>query len=88
MLSIFMCGYNTEENNIKCDIQEEKEIFNSLKEYDVYTDVVDLKALPNFRRKLIMLLNQNISQEVKNNLNKMLNIVSTAQQNQKGIYWY
>ena len=88
MLSVFVCGYNTESNNVKCDIEKEKEIFNALKEYDVYSDVVQFKQLPNFRRKLIMLLNKNITKEVKDNLNKLLEIINRAQQDQKGIYWY
>lgn len=88
MLSIFMCGYNEEDNNIKCDIEEEKEIFNLLKEYDIYSDVITYSTLPLMRRKLITILNKNVSESIKSNINKIINIISEAQKNKKGIYWY
>lgn len=88
MLSIFMCGYNEEENNIKCDINEEKEIFKLLNDYDIYSDVIDYNTLPVMRRKLITILNKNVSSSIKSNINKMIDIISQAQRKEKGIYWY
>lgn len=88
MLSIFMCGYNEEKNNIKCDIEEEKEIFKLLNDYDVYSEVIDYNTLPTIRRKLIMVLNKNVSETVKTNINKMIDIINQAQKQEKGIYWY
>ena len=49
---------NEEKNNIKCDIEEEKEIFKLLNDYDIYSDVIDYNTLPTMRRKLIMILNK------------------------------
>jgi hypothetical protein len=88
MLSVFVCGYNTKSNNIKCEINEEREIFNLLKDYDMYTDVIEYKNLPLMQRKLIMLLNKNISEEITSNINKLMNIIKVAQNQIKGIYWY
>ena len=80
--------YNEEKNNIKCDIEEEKEIFKLLNDYDIYSDVIDYNTLPTMRRKLIMILNKNVSEKVKSNINKMIDIINQAQRKEKGIYWY
>tara|TARA_B100000073_G_scaffold347832_2_gene363547 strand:+ start:1520 stop:1780 length:261 start_codon:yes stop_codon:yes gene_type:complete len=86
MLSLFICGYS--EDNLKCSIKEDKEIFNLLKDYDRYTDVVKYNDLPVMRRKLITILNRSVSENIKENIKEIINVINKAQKDKKGVYWY
>lgn len=89
MLKVFISGYNRKKNNIKCEITEEKELFQYLSEYDMYTEVVKFEDLPYLNRKLIYLLNKkSLSENVKQSIFKILNVVKESQKQKKGIYWY
>ena len=90
MLTMYVRGYSTQENDLKCEIQKEQEIFKYLKNYDHYSDVVENKGIPNLRRDLIKLSNTlpNITEEIQENIQNMLSFINEIQKTGKGLYWY
>jgi hypothetical protein len=86
---MYVKGYNTNKNNLKCKVIEQ-DIFNYLgQDYDKYADVIQNEDLPLLRRKLIKLDNSyNISNKTKDNIKEMLSFIIKVQNQKKGIYWY
>jgi hypothetical protein len=89
MLTMFIRGFDAETNNIKCEIENENEVFDVIKGYAKYSDVLKEEELPKFRIYIFKLMNGNkITNNVKNSLEKILKFTIKVQSEKQGIYWY
>ena len=89
MLTMFVRGFNDKTNNIKCVINNEDEVFQVIKGYEKYTEVLKKDDLPKFRQHIFKVLNtSNTKDNVKESLTKILGFIINSEVKEQGLYWY